>query len=405
MLYSEPTSIGDAFQLIPGLNSTSEEIIAILASAFFCFFASAGGIGGGALYMSIFLLFGIDVHAAVPLSKSVICGGAIAMFLIYIQKRNPSREKEPLVAWDFLFLMEPGSVLGTILGSILNIILPQWALIFCELLLLAYTSVKMLRKARKIHRKELMNRPDSGQSQIVERSHLLGDVQGNLKTPSLHTGRLWLFLSMFFVVTALSFAKDGSMEKCSGWYWATIGAQLVITVGTSVVMVRWCSKDQRTGPLLLGLGDPREVTQRELSYLPLLGIAAGMVASTFGLGGGILKNPVMLSLGVSPISARATSISMIAFTSSSTFIQYLTLDAVSLSYAWPLVLCGALAFPVGWALSSVLVRAVGSQAPIPYSTALLLALSVVLVAWSTGWPLLKEIITTGLLPGLNPFCV
>jgi len=48
---------------------------------------------------------------------------------------------------------------------------------------------------------------------------------------------------------------------------------------------------------------------------PLLSCTAGFVAGLFGIGGGIIKGPLMLALGVHPAVASATSACMILFTS------------------------------------------------------------------------------------------
>jgi uncharacterized membrane protein YfcA len=50
-------------------------------------------------------------------------------------------------------------------------------------------------------------------------------------------------------------------------------------------------------------------------YYPLLCAIAGVVAGMFGVGGGIVKGPLMLHLGVLPEVAAATSATMILFTS------------------------------------------------------------------------------------------
>jgi uncharacterized membrane protein YfcA len=50
-------------------------------------------------------------------------------------------------------------------------------------------------------------------------------------------------------------------------------------------------------------------------YYPLLFSGAGVAAGLFGVGGGIVKGPLMLQLKVLPEVAAATSATMILFTS------------------------------------------------------------------------------------------
>jgi uncharacterized membrane protein YfcA len=51
---------------------------------------------------------------------------------------------------------------------------------------------------------------------------------------------------------------------------------------------------------------------------------AGLLAGTFGFGGGMIKGPLMLEIQIDPRVASATSSFMILFTSSSVAISYMT---------------------------------------------------------------------------------
>ena len=53
-------------------------------------------------------------------------------------------------------------------------------------------------------------------------------------------------------------------------------------------------------------------------------LMAGLLAGTFGFGGGMIKGPLMLEIGIDPRVSSATSSFMILFTSSSVAISYVT---------------------------------------------------------------------------------
>ena len=61
-------------------------------------------------------------------------------------------------------------------------------------------------------------------------------------------------------------------------------------------------------------GDIVWTARTTLTY-PALCSIAGIIAGMFGVGGGIVKGPLMLALGVLPDVAAATSATMILFTS------------------------------------------------------------------------------------------
>jgi Sulfite exporter TauE/SafE len=63
-------------------------------------------------------------------------------------------------------------------------------------------------------------------------------------------------------------------------------------------------------------GDIEWTRETTLTY-PVLCSLAGVIAGMFGVGGGIVKGPLMLHLGMLPEVAAATSATMIFFTACS----------------------------------------------------------------------------------------
>jgi uncharacterized membrane protein YfcA len=66
---------------------------------------------------------------------------------------------------------------------------------------------------------------------------------------------------------------------------------------------------------------------------PALCTAAGLAAGLLGIGGGMVKGPLLLEMGLLPQVASATSSSMILFTSSATTIQFIVLGTLSVDHA------------------------------------------------------------------------
>merc|ERR1719486_1430829 len=55
---------------------------------------------------------------------------------------------------------------------------------------------------------------------------------------------------------------------------------------------------------------------------PLVCTSAGIFAGLFGVGGGIVKGPLMLEMGVQPAVASASAAAMILFTSASASVSF-----------------------------------------------------------------------------------
>lgn len=111
---------------------------------------------------------------------------------------------------------------------------------------------------------------------------------------------------------------------------------------------------------------------------PALAIVAGLAAGMFGIGGGIVKGPLMLALGVHPAVASATSACMILFTSSTATVSYAVFGNLVYDYA---VACAALGFTAtlaGQTVMTVLMERYHQRhSYIAYSIGIVVALSAV----------------------------
>ena len=116
--------------------------------------ASGGGLGGGAIYTPIFLiLMKFTAHAAIPLSKATVFGGAIAALTINYPLRHPSADR-PLIDYKLVLLLLPMTLAGTTLGVFMNIISPTWFIIVLLILILGFTTFRSSKKGIQMYRKE-----------------------------------------------------------------------------------------------------------------------------------------------------------------------------------------------------------------------------------------------------------
>lgn len=77
---------------------------------------------------------------------------------------------------------------------------------------------------------------------------------------------------------------------------------------------------------------------------PAICTLAGLAAGLLGIGGGMVKGPLLLEMGLHPQVASATSSSMILFTASATTVQFIIIGTLSVEHAlWH----GAVGFVAG----------------------------------------------------------
>lgn len=72
-----------------------------------------------------------------------------------------------------------------------------------------------------------------------------------------------------------------------------------------------------------------------------MGLIGSWIGVTFGLGGGIVFNPVQLAFGVNPIVASATSMCMMMHTTFASTIMYIYQGAYNYAWTgWFFIWCG-----------------------------------------------------------------
>ncbi|KDD76088.1 hypothetical protein H632_c361p0, partial [Helicosporidium sp. ATCC 50920] len=116
--------------------------------------AASSGIGGGGILVPLLLgLFDKDPSTAVALSNITILGGALSNLALNCGRRHPQDSARPLIDWDLSLVMEPGTVLGALVGSYLNRILPTWLTTVGLAALLTVMARKLVAKATDARRR------------------------------------------------------------------------------------------------------------------------------------------------------------------------------------------------------------------------------------------------------------
>jgi uncharacterized membrane protein YfcA len=113
---------------------------------------------------------------------------------------------------------------------------------------------------------------------------------------------------------------------------------------------------------------------------PCICFFAGFFAGLFGVGGGIVKGPLMLQMGVHPLVASATCAVMIMFTSIAATTMFIAFGTLTWDYAWYFFILGLAATVVGQFGVSYLVVKYKRVSLVSLSIGAVVALSTVLMA-------------------------
>merc|ERR1711871_589410 len=196
---------------------------------------------------------------------------------------------------------------------------------------------------------------------------------------------------MFVVVVVLNLIKGGGRGHesilgidCGGpSYWF-----ITIIIGAWLASVMYYVRERMVLPVArekryLGyeyaVGDVRWNARNTILY-PVVCILAGLAAGMFGIGGGIVKGPMMLELGVYPLVASASVAVMIFFTSIAATTSFMAFGTLRWDYGWFLFCLGLICTAVGQLGVGYLVKKYKRVSLVSLSIASVVALSTLLMA-------------------------
>lgn len=122
------------------------QLVEIITMAALSLIATTAGIGGGAIYSTLFMF--LDNFAAIqafPISNVMILSCSLCTFYVGVKEkmRNP---EHMFVDWDLVMVFCPTLLLGTKIGVILNKMSPGILLNILLILILTFSSYKAYTK-------------------------------------------------------------------------------------------------------------------------------------------------------------------------------------------------------------------------------------------------------------------
>jgi len=180
-----------------------------------------------------------------------------------------------------------------------------------------------------------------------------------------------------------------------------LGLLLAISAYVRRVLIARHAARVRSGHVFL----PDDVQWDESTSVlyPLACMVAGLCAGLFGIGGGIIKGPLMLEMGMLPQVASATSAFMILFTSASAALQYATLGDLRPVYGLVLFVAGTLGTALGQLIVGAMLKRWGRQSLIVLIIAAIIGGST-LVMTVTGVLDFHSELVEGKSQGFRPLC-
>ena len=213
-------------------------------------------------------------------------------------------------------------------------------------------------------------------------------LQAEAETPQL---KLRVMSGMVAAVIFLNLIKGGRSDvfpsplgiDCGSYaYWFLQISVLILVLCVSYwarenLVASWRTKN-RLG-YRYAAGDVEWNETNTLKY-PFYCFFAGLCAGMFGVGGGIVKGPLMLYMGVHPLVASATVAVMIMFTSIAATAMFMAFGVLQWDYAWFLFFVGLITTAIGQFGVSYLVQKYRRVSLVSLSIGAVVALSTLLMA-------------------------
>lgn len=139
----------------PNLEFNWRITLAVILGSVGASLCSAGGVGGGGLFIPIFnLVLEFDAKTSAALSNFMILGGSIANVAWNTQQVHPHLPNKPLIDFDVASLLQPNMLLGISLGVICNVMFPAWLITIEFAVTLSYIAFRSSRNGLRRWQKE-----------------------------------------------------------------------------------------------------------------------------------------------------------------------------------------------------------------------------------------------------------
>jgi len=376
--------------------------------------AGSGIGGGGILVPIYILVMGIDPAYAIPLSNATVLGGSFANTALYLFKRHPHQDKPLIDFTFAILMEPPtmaGAMVGAIVNKNTPVWIITMLLVIV-LFLLTYRSFWQAFKRHDQENKaeaaaqqarieaeeagtagepssdsnplsteeqgvaqasQVESTPNNAADSNKENERLLADdprpsTASEEETAQTHGAELaaimekerhipWcymLLLPMIFSVVLVSnlVTKLSGLECGSTAYWVMEVLPLLIAF-SMFALLAYRTNEMYNRKVLINY----QFHEGDIQWTPTMtAIAAtvcwmaGLFAGFFGVGGGLVKAPQMIEMGMLPEVVAATTAFMIIFTSASATVLFSVLGLLAWDYAGLLFVVGVV-FTIGGQLA------------------------------------------------------
>ena len=177
-------------------------------------------------------------------------------------------------------------------------------------------------------------------------------------------------------------ALIGNVKLCSAGYWLINIAYLVFCGLMSLISVFIIRKEQNLKIKYgtVGMCESDIIyTNKNVLKLVSLGFFGGFLAGAFGLGGGVIYNPILLTMGIPPTVAGACSLFLVGYSKVASTVVYALNNLLNIYYALWVGFWACIGGFVGSLLLVVYIRLGGRQSVVVWALVFEFLISIVII--------------------------
>lgn len=313
----------------------AKEIAGLVLIVIVAGLANTGGIGGGTLLTSILIMFFYYTeNQALAVVYGLVFGGSLGNFINIVGRRD-AKTKKPLINYDLALLCMPTMVLGTTVGVILGRMVAPIVIILGIIIVTTFTLLKVFKKAKKQYAEETREK----HNKYVPFVNSDGDFNNERLIPVTDSGdqgeidpkladilkrerklfpksKYGILFGLLFTVMILSLFRGSNnfdsiigLSYCGVGYWGIYVLTLVLCLlifffNRSILKKNIQAKENFHHEVAQG---DFELSGESTKKLTSLSGLAGVLAGLLGIGGGMVMNPTLLSMGIPAQTVAATS--------------------------------------------------------------------------------------------------
>lgn len=351
---------------------SASTVFAMIGGFLICSVGVIAGVGGGGILVPMFAgLIHLPMLTAVGLSQSTICGQSMLNMWFAVQQKYPSPTWDrPLINYQYLSLLLPLGLIGTLIGSILSKLCSDVLRVVLLFLLLSAVLYRTVKKVRKQYEKDREAQQAvvvdgdgtgttgqyGGCNENQEADKALGNPNDKLpdgaqptpvtpsegqeapqrgSQPQYPTVDIAMNFSCFFVLLIFNIFR--SYASCNGAiYWLCVVVPLIFLSCSFVKGYKHLSN--------LSESHPENLTftwnVRTSFYYPMVAVVAGAGAAMLGIGGGLVLGFVLYEVGLIPEEASVTGGMGTFFIAFSSTIQLLVTGSLRFDLGFAFFLVG-----------------------------------------------------------------